>query len=56
MSAGEWIRCSGCHQVHGNQNVASLIASDEVCLELPPGEGRQLSAAEHTHHGGGAAG
>jgi predicted CXXCH cytochrome family protein len=56
------IRCMDCHEVHSNENTASLIAKgNEVCLSChePKAEnaaGLRGTVSEHTHHAEGSAG
>jgi predicted CXXCH cytochrome family protein len=56
------IRCSDCHEVHSNQNVASLVAKgNEVCLKCHEASaenaaGLRGTVAAHTHHAENSAG
>ncbi len=54
------IRCSDCHEVHGNQNVSLVrLAGNALCLSCHTKEnpaGLTGSVSQHTHHAEGSAG
>jgi predicted CXXCH cytochrome family protein len=54
------IRCSDCHDVHSNQNVASLrVKGNALCLSCHTKDnpaGLKGTVSEHTHHAQGSAG
>jgi predicted CXXCH cytochrome family protein len=54
------IRCFDCHEVHSNQNTASLrAAGNRLCLRCHNADnpaGLKGTVAEHTHHAEGSSG
>jgi predicted CXXCH cytochrome family protein len=54
------VRCSDCHEVHGNQNVSLVrLPGNALCLSCHMKEnpaGLKGSVSEHTHHAKGSAG